>query len=225
MKRVHELSKHPGFGAFLQARRQAHRMSGEEFGPYLGVGQGAISKYERTDKVPLRETIEQAVEALDGHNGIHEDLHAWLVAAGYEEELPREGPPPEGLVPLVPSSGTPTPLPQRGVVTDFGEVRIVVNPARWEMEMLEYRVETDTLLPDFQRGDRLVFSSSVPPEPGDRVIIATRRGEQFRRYLGATATGLLVGPPHAPAPDEPIEVPHGRVLGVLMDKHHHYRSG
>ncbi len=114
--------------------------------------------------------------------------------------------------------------PRAGVVSRFGVVTFDSDELReqWEdREMREFVVDTTSLAPLFQRGDRLGVRRTETADRGQVVLLqATGEGEGERtyrlaRYVATTNEGLRVADPNDAELSEPFELPRAAILGVL----------
>lgn len=222
LERATDRRKVVGFGKWLRRERLKRRVTQINLAEVLGTSQRTVSDYEKGDYV-FDEDQTLRIAKLFGM-----DRNECLRAAGYAEEPPAEEEP-EAVSDVARDYGpprTPTaPIPLRGLVLDYGAVRLAPTPAHWgDAPMLQYTVVTDTLGSDFHRGDTLLFEAGDSAEPGEMVIVHTRRGEHFYRYCGRTDRALLVGPANAPSPAHPTELPEATIVGVLLDQYRRHKK-
>ncbi len=200
-KRVHTNTE---WARFVRERRGA--LSQAALAHQFGVTGSYVSLWEQYGVVPSQDVI-----AL-GAGKLGDDPSVWLSAAGYAE--PSTTAPP---APVEFRAHVPVGHPVRGAVVDFGSVVWAEKPARWGDSPLCYHVSTDTLHPEFRRGDALLFAPARTAPRGQVAIVAVKAQERMVRFVGQGRGTVLICPANAAEVQYPTELSEARVVGVLIE--------
>jgi len=215
---------HPGFGAFVKARRYERQWTQHDLARLLGCSQSYVSEMEVHDLTPDdRQWYFSTLQPTE------EDPAAWLAAAGYD--LPEEVAEPSTQYPAAEIREAPDSalieLPIRGVIGDGGEVTprekgsFRVLHLEGPMPSYVVMIGTYSLQPFCANGDVMTVAEpagEVAVVSGESVIIQRPDGTKCAaQYRGRKGRTLLVTALNAPdnAPPAVIE---GTVVGILAEK-------